>query len=157
MVDIIVARSQLTTSSPSTPRVTPSNISNNVTPNTSQSTTTKFPKPLQVMKRRRRLPVLDRPRSAPLSGELINAASGGNTNSLTEGSSNMDGMCNGVPTNDDGVMDVCDFSSKQAAMKTVIKVSNNGNVNHTKSAFEPVNPITPPSSTTVLVRNEERR
>ena len=155
MVDIIVARSQLTTSSPSTPRITPSNISNNITPNTSQSTTTKFPKPLQVMKRRRRLPVLDRPRSAPLSGELINAASGGNTNSLTEGSSNMDGMCNGVPTNDDGVMDVCDFSSKQAAMKTVIKVSNNGNVNHTKSAFEPVNPIPPPSSTTVLVRNEE--
>jgi len=66
----------------------------------------------------------------------------------------MDDICNGANSNDDGVMDVCDFSSKQAAMKTVIKVSNNGNGNHGKSAFEPVNPLSIPSSTTVLVRNE---
>ena len=153
MVDIIVARSQVT-SSPSTPRITPSSNVSNSTQNGNQNMNSKFPKPLQVMKRRRRLPVLDRPRSAPLSGELINAASGGNNNnSLTEnGTNNMSDICNNVTSNDDGVMDVCDFSSKQAAMKTVIKVSNN--VTSGKSAFDPVNPMSSPSSTTVLVRNE---
>ena len=152
MVDIIVARSQVT-SSPSTPKVTPSNGSNS-TQNGTQNTNSKFPKPLQVIKRRRRLPVLDRPRSAPLSGELINVANGGN-NSLTDGQNKMEDLCNNSNTNDDGVMDVCDFSSKQAAMKTVIKVSNNGNGPNAKSAFEPINPTANTSSTTVSVRNEE--
>ena len=152
MVDIIVARSQVT-SSPSTPKVTPSN-SSNIAQNGAQSTNSKFPKPLQVMKRRRRLPVLDRPRSAPLSGELINVATGGN-NSLTDGQNNTEDLCHNANTNDDGVMDVCDFSSKQAAMKTVIKVSNNGSGVQGKSAFEPVNSTTIPSSTTVSVRSDD--
>merc|ERR1712223_107172 len=40
-------------------------------------------------------------------------------------------------------------------MKTVIKVSNNGNGPNAKSAFEPINPVANTSSTTVSVRNEE--
>ena len=60
-----------------------------------------------IKKKRRRLPVLERPKSAPLSGELLSAASLTNTNG-----------------DDDSVMDVCDFSSNKAAMKTVIKVSS---------------------------------
>ena len=66
------------------------------------------PKPLSaIKKKRRRLPVLERPKSAPLSGELLSAAS------LTS-----------TGQDDDSVMDVCDFSSNKAAMKTVIKVSS---------------------------------
>ena len=57
-------------------------------------------------KRRRRLPVLERPKSAPISGEIL----------TTTGS-----LCN---SEDDSVMDVCDFSDKKAAMKTVIKVTD---------------------------------
>ena len=53
------------------------------------------------IKKRRRLPVLERPKSAPLTGEMI------------------DKSCD-----DNSVMDVCDFSSGRAAMKTVIKVSD---------------------------------
>jgi len=53
------------------------------------------------IKKRRRLPVLERPKSAPLTGETI------------------DKSCE-----DNSVMDVCDFSSGRAAMKTVIKVSD---------------------------------
>lgn len=60
-----------------------------------------------IKKKRRRLPVLERPKSAPLSGELLSAAS------LTS-----------TGQDDDSVMDVCDFSSNKAAMKTVIKVSS---------------------------------
>lgn len=55
-------------------------------------------KPCQ-MKKRRRLPVLERPKSAPLTGQLINEDS------------------------TSGVFDVCHFSSGQATMKTVIKVN----------------------------------
>merc|ERR1712223_1571008 len=40
-------------------------------------------------------------------------------------------------------------------MKTVIKVSNNGNGPNAKSAFDPVNPTANTSSTTVPVRNKE--
>ena len=53
------------------------------------------------VKKRRRLPVLERPKSAPLTGETIDKSS-----------------------EDNSVMDVCDFSSGRAAMKTVIKVSD---------------------------------
>ena len=72
------------------------------------------PKPISAMKKkRRRLPVLERPKSAPLSGELLSAASmAASSSAISE---------------DDSVMDVCDFSNNKAAMKTVIKVSNNNN------------------------------
>jgi hypothetical protein len=53
------------------------------------------------VKKRRRLPVLERPKSAPLTGETLDKSS-----------------------EDTSVMDVCDFSSGRAAMKTVIKVSD---------------------------------
>ena len=68
-----------------------------------------------MKKKRRRLPVLERPKSAPLSGELLSAASMASSSVISE---------------DDSVMDVCDFSNNKAAMKTVIKVSNNGNNNN---------------------------
>ena len=64
-----------------------------------------------IKKKRRRLPVLERPKSAPLSGELLSAAT------LTAPSGG----------DDDSVMDVCDFSNNKAAMKTVIKVSSTNN------------------------------
>ena len=68
-----------------------------------------------MKKKRRRLPVLERPKSAPLSGELLSAASmAASSSAIGE---------------DDSVMDVCDFSNNKAAMKTVIKVSNNHNGN----------------------------
>lgn len=63
-----------------------------------------------LKKKRRRLPVLERPKSAPISGELLSAASLASN-----------GLQNGE---DDSVMDVCDFSNNKAAMKTVIKVSS---------------------------------
>lgn len=69
-----------------------------------------------LKKKRRRLPVLERPKSAPLSGELISASNLANSN-------------NGCHE-DDSVMDVCDFSNNRAAMKTVIKVSNRMNNNN---------------------------
>ena len=73
------------------------------------------PKPISAMKKkRRRLPVLERPKSAPLSGELFSAAS-------------MASAAASAISEDDSVMDVCDFSNNKAAMKTVIKVSNNNN------------------------------
>jgi hypothetical protein len=54
-----------------------------------------MPRPL--VRKRRRLPVIDRPKSAPLSGETCS---------------------------EDTVLDVCDLSNQQAAMKTVIKVTS---------------------------------
>jgi len=60
------------------------------------------------VKKRRRLPVLERPKSAPLTGQLVDDDS----------------------TSD--VLDVCHFSSGKAAMKTVIKV-NEGSRNDTES------------------------
>ena len=84
------------------------------------------PKPLQAaVRRRRRLPVLDRPRSAPLSGELISdICDGANTPTAASGK------------DDQSVLDICDFSSKQAAMKTVIKVSNTVAVKEAAAAKE---------------------
>jgi hypothetical protein len=54
-----------------------------------------------VVRKRRRLPVIERPKSAPLTGEKV--------------SKDQD-------NDEEEVMDVCDLSSNQAAMKTVIKV-----------------------------------
>ena len=69
-------------------------------PESSESSNGVLPRKGPV-KKRRRLPVLERPKSAPLTGEMIDKSS-----------------------EDNSVMDVCDFSSGRAAMKTVIKVSD---------------------------------
>ncbi|TRY67321.1 hypothetical protein TCAL_11134 [Tigriopus californicus] len=68
----------------------------------------------QVIKKRRRLPVIDRPKSAPISGEIIlhlaaSLPDGGNPTTST-------------PTSTGSVLDICDLSSGEAALKTVIKV-----------------------------------
>ena len=60
----------------------------------------------KVVRKRRRLPVIDRPKSAPLSGETINLNNSQATTNVME----------------DRVLDVCDLSNNRAAMKTVIKV-----------------------------------
>ena len=70
------------------------------------------PKPL-LLRKRRRLPVIDRPKSAPLSGELIGSLSC---------SKDMAAGGGGGGGGEDSVLDVCDLSNEQAAMKTVIKV-----------------------------------
>ena len=127
MVDIIVARSShqdVTAGSPEASAASQPQGSSRGGPLPA--------KPLgAAVRRRRRLPVLDRPRSAPLSGELIsdicNAASA-NSGQETAGK------------DDQGVLDVCDFSSKQAAMKTVIKVSS------IKSPAPPTPLTTPPEA-----------
>ena len=63
-------------------------------------------KPLS--RRKRRLPVIERPKSAPLSGELV-------TGSLPS---------NEKVSSDDAnyVLDVCDFSKQEGMIKTVIKI-----------------------------------
>lgn len=66
------------------------------------------------VKKRRRLPVLERPKSAPLTGETIDKSS-----------------------EDTSVMDVCDFSSGRAAMKTVIKVSDAASPIKTRNSVSP--------------------
>ena len=71
------------------------------------------PKPL--IKKRRRLPVIDRPKSAPLAGEMVHCS----TNATAS-----EGSVKDLST-EDTVLDVCDLSSQQAAMKTVIKVCQN--------------------------------
>ena len=65
------------------------------------------PKPLS--RRKRRLPVIERPKSAPLSGELG-----------LLGSTNGDGSVSADDVN--YVLDVCDFASSEGAIKTVIKI-----------------------------------
>ena len=60
-----------------------------------------------LKKKRRRLPVIEqRPKSAPLSGEML----------IRGGNSSVD---------KDDVLDVCDLSNTKAAMKTVIRVCSN--------------------------------
>ena len=66
------------------------------------------------VKKRRRLPVLERPKSAPLTGETIDKSS-----------------------EDNSVMDVCDFSSGRAAMKTVIKVSDSVSGAKSRNSISP--------------------
>ena len=73
-----------------------------------------FQGPKALVKKRRRLPVIDRPKSAPLSGEILGHLS-----------------CKDFSA-EDTVLDVCDLSSQQAAMKTVIKVCQREQ--HQKSA-----------------------
>ena len=109
MVDIIVARSP----------ETPESIGKGLAPGTPGGTGLKGPKPLQAaVRRRRRLPVLDRPRSAPLSGELISDI----CSTTTAPDSDSKSQEGGKSDPDQSVLDICDFSSNQAAMKTVIKV-----------------------------------
>ena len=109
MVDIIVARSPETSES----------VGKGLAPGTPGGTGLKGPKPLQAaVRRRRRLPVLDRPRSAPLSGELISDI----CSTTTAPDSDSKSQEGGKSDPDQSVLDICDFSSNQAAMKTVIKV-----------------------------------
>lgn len=68
----------------------------------------------QVIKKRRRLPVIDRPKSAPISGEIILHLAA----SLPDG-----GNPTATPVSSGAVLDICDLSSGEAALKTVIKVS----------------------------------
>ena len=64
------------------------------------------PKPLS--RRKRRLPVIERPKSAPLSGE----AGGG---------------CYGSGSDDSTfVLDVCDFAGSEGAIRTVIRIPSSG-------------------------------
>ena len=65
-----------------------------------------------LVRRRRRLPVIDRPKSAPLSGETVN-----DRNRILDTEN----------ANEETVLDVCDLSSGEAAMKTVIKVCQQQN------------------------------
>ena len=68
-------------------------------------------KPLS--RRKRRLPVIERPKSAPLSGET-----------LSQGPQ-------GAQSSDDAVLDVCDFSRREGQIKTVIRIP------HTSSGGQP--------------------
>jgi len=70
------------------------------------------PKPLT--RRKRRLPVIERPKSAPLSGEII----GGLTSPALDMSHSADDA--------NYVLDVCDFSRREGPIKTVIKIPPGG-------------------------------
>ena len=64
-------------------------------------------KPLS--RRKRRLPVIERPKSAPLSGETLSQGPGPQ----------------GPQSSDDAVLDVCDFSRREGLIKTVIRIPHN--------------------------------
>jgi len=70
------------------------------------------PKPLT--RRKRRLPVIERPKSAPLSGEII----GGLTSKAIDMNHSADDA--------NYVLDVCDFSRREGPIKTVIKIPPGG-------------------------------
>lgn len=75
-------------------------------------------KPLS--RRKRRLPVIERPKSAPLSGEVIGgsqANGGGGTPPVRHQHSADDANY---------VLDVCDFSRREGPIKTVIKIPHTG-------------------------------
>ena len=83
-------------------------------------------KPLS--RRKRRLPVIERPKSAPLSGEII----GGDTANIgaaaqagvNVSSSHLHQL---NTSSDEAVLDVCDFSRREGLIKTVIKIPSNTN------------------------------
>lgn len=74
-------------------------------------------------RRKRRLPVIERPKSAPLAGDFDAASNG--SRSVTGGS-----LCNGGGGSGDyesngvtaDVLDVCDFLGSDGAIRTVIKI-----------------------------------
>jgi len=70
------------------------------------------PKPLT--RRKRRLPVIERPKSAPLSGEII----GGLASKTVDMNHSADDA--------NYVLDVCDFSRREGPIKTVIKIPPGG-------------------------------
>ena len=70
-------------------------------------------KPLS--RRKRRLPVIERPKSAPLSGEIIGGSEAG-----TGGSHAVRPQHSADDAN--YVLDVCDFSRREGPIKTVIKI-----------------------------------
>ena len=135
MVDIIVARC------PETPESVGKGLALG-TPG-SGGTGLKGPKPLQAaVRRRRRLPVLDRPRSAPLSGELISDI----CSTTTAPDSDSKSQEGGKSDPDQSVLDICDFSSNQAAMKTVIKVCSGSKLPQIPPAALLSSPAVPPVS-----------
>jgi len=75
----------------------------------------------QRQRRRRRLPVVDRPKSAPLSGEKLDSAER------------------------DAVLDVCELSGDRAAMKTVIVVRQNQKQSEYSAHVEVGQPPTSPT------------
>ena len=83
-------------------------------------------------RRKRRLPVIERPKSAPLAGDFDSAVS---ASGVSGGSSVAGSLCNGSSggvTSADGstvaghetadVLDVCDFLGSDGAIRTVIKI-----------------------------------
>ena len=68
-------------------------------------------KPLS--RRKRRLPVIERPKSAPLSGELLGGGAGAGAGQQTSAQ------------DDTAVLDVCDFSRREGLIKTVIRIPHN--------------------------------
>ena len=60
-----------------------------------------------LARRKRRLPVIERPKSAPLSGETLAQAPV-------------------AQSSDDAVLDVCDFSRREGLIKTVIRIPHGG-------------------------------
>ena len=67
-------------------------------------------------RRKRRLPVIERPKSAPIAGDFDATTAGGNGN--VSGGSVVG--CGEVETAD--VLDVCDFLGSDGAIRTVIKI-----------------------------------
>lgn len=84
-------------------------------------------KPLS--RRKRRLPVIERPKSAPLSGEII----GGSQANVSPQS----GPSQHHSADDANyVLDVCDFSRREGPIKTVIKIPHSSSSSHSHSQEE---------------------
>ena len=76
-------------------------------------------KPLS--RRKRRLPVIERPKSAPLSGEIIGGGPDNNGDGRRETSSVTSQPGPGSQDDANFVLDVCDFSRREGMIKTVIR------------------------------------
>ena len=81
-------------------------------------------KPLS--RRKRRLPVIERPKSAPLSGEIIgggpdNNGDGGGRRETSSVSSQLGPGSQHSADDANFVLDVCDFSRREGMIKTVIR------------------------------------
>ena len=71
-------------------------------------------------RRKRRLPVIERPKSAPLAGDFDATANGVNGRIIAAGGSLYGGTSESGDTAD--VLDVCDFLGSDGAIRTVIKI-----------------------------------
>ena len=78
-------------------------------------------KPLS--RRKRRLPVIERPKSAPLSGEIIGGGPDNNGDGRRETGASVSSGPGSQHSADDAnfVLDVCDFSRREGMIKTVIR------------------------------------